>query len=376
MKKLTNKIWAVVLAMMLTVSTISVTPVAAATTTTNTAYVTIEKFTIGQGFLLEPTKVTFNEGDTVEDVVKKAAKENGTELVFTTTSYGSYLSGIKNADNGKVNIPSEISAFGDYETGWDGFSVSYPAPTNDNIKKNENKDGLLGEMCYTDMAGWFYFVNNESISETASNIKVKNGDVIRLQFSIYGYGVDLGSLDYSTGKKKIELANRDDLIVTLANLKASGILEKSKSLNAYYSVSKNQLAQYNAEEENLKDATQAMELLETIFEDGRKAGASEVKPVEKPSVKKATVKSIKNVKGCKAKIKVKTLKNVTGYQFKYATNKSLKNAVVVSTKKTSVTTAKVAKNSKVYVKIRAYVKKDGAYYYGKWSKAKSVKIKK
>ena len=74
--------------------------------------------------------------------------------------------------------------------------------------------------------------------------------------------------------------------------------------------------------------------------------------------------------------RIKALKGVSGYQYKYATNKKLSNAVVVSSTKTSIKTVKVAKKQKVYVKIRGYVKKDGAYYYGKWSARKFVKIKK
>ena len=236
MKKITNRIWAVVLAMVLTVSTMTATPVVAATTTTNTAYVTIEKLTLGQGFVLEPTKVTFNEGESIDDVVKKAAKDQGIELVYSTSEYGSFLTGIKKADNGKVNIPAEITALGDFGT--------YPAPSNENIKKNDSADGTIETYTYTDMSGWMYFVNNESISEAASNIKAKNGDVIRLQFSIYGWGLDLGLPDFNTGSKVIELANKDALIVTLADLKADGVLDKSKSVKQYYDYAMENLATY------------------------------------------------------------------------------------------------------------------------------------
>lgn len=374
MKKITNKIFAVVLAMMLTVSAISVVPAKAETATKKTAYVTIERFTIGQGFLLEPTKVEFTEGDTVEKVVDKAAKAAGIEPVYTESQFGAYLSGIKKADSGKINIPEEISDMGDFES----FGVKYAAPTNENIRANDSVDGLLGEYTFTDMAGWFYYINNESASESASTLKVKDGDVIRLQFSIYGWGLDLGSLDWNTGEKKIQLVNKDALIRELAEVKAGTAITKSAPIKETAKAALNVAETYNPEESLVKAATEALKILNTVFEEGKAAQKqeSEAQKEVAPSVAKATIKYVKNVKTCKAKIKVKTVKGATGYQFRYATNKKLKNPIVVSSKKVSVKTAKLTKKKTVYVKVRAYVKKNGAYYYGKWSAKKSVKIKK
>ena len=95
-----------------------------------------------------------------------------------------------------------------------------------------------------------------------------------------------------------------------------------------------------------------------------------------PTVKRASIKSIKNIKGRKVKIKVKKIAGAEGYQYKYATNKKLKNAKTKTTTKRIFTTKKFKKKKKCYVKVRGYIKVNGTNVYGKWSKRKSVKIKK
>jgi hypothetical protein len=389
MNKVTKKLFAVVLAMVMTVASISIIP--AEEPTTKTAYVTIEKFTIGQGFVLTPTKVEFNEGDTVDTVVNKAAEAEGIELVYNDTGYGAYLSGIKNADNGTVNIPEAISAMGTFSS----YGMEFPAPTNDNVTPNTNPDGLLSEYTYTSMAGWYYFVNNVSGASSMSTTTVNDGDVIRLQFSIYGWGLDLGSADWETGKKKINLANKDTLIKTLAEIKAREDISKSVMFKKLYDLALETMAEYNSDE------NAALELIETISNENTDKVTKEVTDkvtkevtdkvtkevtdkVTKeitdkyaaPVVKNSKVKKITNVKGFKAKVQLKAIKGVSGYQYKYATNKKLKNAVVKETKNTTFKVGKIAKNKRVYVAVRTFIKKDGAYYYSGWSKAKSVKIRK
>ena len=302
----------------------------------------------------------------------KVAKEEKIDLVYTTTEYGTYLSGIKNADSGKVNIPSEISAMGEFES----YGTKYPAPTNTNVRPNTNENGLLSEMTYTDMAGWMVYLNNESSMEGLA-AKVKDGDVIRIQFSIYGWGLDLGSADWTTGEKKINLANKDNLYKKIADFKNAEYMKRSKSLMQLSNNVVNVAEKYNASQQEIDGITEAFALLISIYEDGKNAQKEDdAQKAVTPTVAKTSVKTIRNVKGCKAKATAKAVKGASGYEFKYATNKKLKNAVVITTKKTTIKTAKVAKKKTVYVKVRAYVAKNGAYYFGKWSAKKSVKIKK
>lgn len=68
---------------------------------------------------------------------------------------------------------------------------------------------------------------------------------------------------------------------------------------------------------------------------------------------------------------------VSGYQVQYSKNKSLKNAKIkkVSKNATSTYISKLSKK-KYYVRVRGYVKVGKKYYYGGWSKKKTINMKK
>ena len=99
-----------------------------------------------------------------------------------------------------------------------------------------------------------------------------------------------------------------------------------------------------------------------------------------PSVKavltKATLKSVKNIKGRKLTAKWTKVKNADGYQIQYAPNKKFKKAKSKTVKPTSVTLKKLKKKTTYFVRVRAYKAADGKKVYGKWSNVKKVKIKK
>ncbi len=77
-------------------------------------------------------------------------------------------------------------------------------------------------------------------------------------------------------------------------------------------------------------------------------------------------------------VKYKKGKNINGYQVQYSTNKKFKKAKSVKVKNKKTVKAKI-KNPKAgktyYVRVRTYKKVGKAYYYSKWSKAKTVKVK-
>ena len=102
---------------------------------------------------------------------------------------------------------------------------------------------------------------------------------------------------------------------------------------------------------------------------------------------KLTVKSlkVKAAKKKKAKISWKKAASASGYQIQYSTDKKFKKGVktkkVSGAAKTSVTIKKLKAKKKYYFRIRSYtvlkhVSGTKDTVYGKWSKAKKVKIKK
>ena len=86
--------------------------------------------------------------------------------------------------------------------------------------------------------------------------------------------------------------------------------------------------------------------------------------------------TLKNTKGKKLKITIKKVSNATGYQIKYSTKKSFKNAKTTKTTKTAYTLKKLKREKTYYVKVRAYRVVDGKTYYGSYSAVKKVKIRK
>lgn len=94
---------------------------------------------------------------------------------------------------------------------------------------------------------------------------------------------------------------------------------------------------------------------------------------------KTKIIKIKNIKGRKVKISWKKIKNVTGYQIVYGTNKKCsknKKTIKTSSSVTTKTIKKLIKKKVYYFKVRTYSYINGKLIYGKWSKVKKVKIKK
>lgn len=87
---------------------------------------------------------------------------------------------------------------------------------------------------------------------------------------------------------------------------------------------------------------------------------------------KGKVVSVKNVKGKKAKVKVKVVQGAIVYQVTYSTKKNFAGAKSVKTASTSCVLKKLKKGKTYFVKVRAY----NSYGYGAYSAAKKVKIKK
>ena len=95
---------------------------------------------------------------------------------------------------------------------------------------------------------------------------------------------------------------------------------------------------------------------------------------------------IKNIKICRcsksfkiwwAKASKTNQKKMTGYQIRYSTKSSMKNAKYAYAGKTSrcKKVTKLGKHKKYYIQVRNYMKKSGTTYCSKWSGKKSVRTK-
>ena len=171
----------------------------------NTGYViiSVERFTIGQGFIHEPVKVPFEKGDNAATLLKKVI---GAE---NFVGEDSYLSAIEGADLGvdKVVVPDYIA------------EISNNQVTTETARNNGNDgDNALGEFDYSFMSGWMYHVNGESVNYGISSYKPANGDVLRFQFTMYGYGTDLTGTSWGNPNPVITISNKDNLVAKMADV--------------------------------------------------------------------------------------------------------------------------------------------------------------
>ena len=186
-------------------------------------YVTmsVEKFTIGEGYLIEPTLVPFYEGDTGADLTERLI---GKENINGNEGINGYVSEIADPNGGNGTIPASIRE-----------AVEASGKT---IATERLLDGWLCGYDYTPLGGWMYLQNNESAMSGIADYKPVEGDVIRWSFSFYGYGADLG-LDTSSmaewggAAPCVTVANRDALTTLLAKTKADGYAQSAAAADAY-----------------------------------------------------------------------------------------------------------------------------------------------
>ena len=181
-----------------------------------TVVIDVEKFTLGQGWLIEPVQFEYTEGENVAQVLDRFLKENG----YTYNNTGSltaafYLAGINNADTGDVSVPA-------YITEMSGGTV-----TTESVRDYGGAgDGSLNEMDYNSMSGWYYFVNNVAPNVGMDSWIPKDGDVIRIQFTLWGYGADLTGTLYGEDEPRVVLSDKDNALTALAEVNSAANKEE------------------------------------------------------------------------------------------------------------------------------------------------------
>lgn len=96
----------------------------------------------------------------------------------------------------------------------------------------------------------------------------------------------------------------------------------------------------------------------------------------KVTVKSSKVLSAKRTSGkTKAVVKVKSVKDIAGYQINYSTSKSFsKNATkTINSTKNKITISNLSKKNVYYIKVRTYKTVNKKKYYSKWSTVKKLR---
>lgn len=176
------------------------------TTDYSTKYVvlSLEGFTIGQGFYITPTRMSYEEignvwkQEGIDIDLSKLTVSQATYAFFKkaglqTEPAGSsayndsnfYLANIKGIDKGTVKVPTALLD-------------AYKTHNNGNDLELDDKTGSgLGEFDYTSWSGWMITDDNVSCNTSAGAYLVDQGtgantNVLRWQFTLAGYGADIG----------------------------------------------------------------------------------------------------------------------------------------------------------------------------------------
>lgn len=211
----------------------------------NTAICSVELFTIGGGFLVYPTKIDVSEKKTAAEYVTEILHNNGYCAYyggdFTDSFYLAYIgSGTRTSKyNGYAN---STSVLGECKNAKE-LKINSKIP--DCIKSNlggmryftendeQNYNGFIGEFMFTNGSGFLYCVNNDFLSKSLSQTTLKNGDVLRVQFTLSN-GADIGGLDKSISSQSLfyPVANKDALLSLLADATDKSVTENPVYKNA------------------------------------------------------------------------------------------------------------------------------------------------
>ena len=171
------------------------------------AYVTvaIEKFTIGQGYLVEPVLVEITEGESTAQILDRVLGENGLRYDNTGSVDSSfYLSWILDEAGSLTAEFPEISLKHAEEQ---GIKITNP-----------RRRATLGEFDYTNhQSGWMYTLNNDMPNVGMSDTEPKDGDVIRIRFTAMkgdlcsgnGYVDDVHGWNFYSGNSQIFVGEED-----------------------------------------------------------------------------------------------------------------------------------------------------------------------
>ena len=331
---------------------------------TGTIYVSIERFTLGQGYLVEPVTMTFNQGETYAHIMERLAQNYNLKLTADRRpSTGSlinyyYLRSIANADKGKLDIPDIIVNMPSMI--WKEETVNPPTnTTNDGNNYYPN----LGEFAYSRLSGWYYLVNGKNPGTSFSSLSPSDGDVCRFMFTLYGIGKDV---------ENPGLPAREAMTRTLALMHSHPAIVKVKGWQKVYDNAVRVISDFDSTQAQMDAAYKALPTVATL-----QALIRDEENTRKYTPGKVTIKAVKKGKK-KAKIIWKRIPSATGYQIYYSRKsgsgfkklKTIKKAGVGSLTKKGLKSKK-----KYYFKMRAYRKAGGKTYFGPFSAVKGVKIK-
>lgn len=288
-----------------------------------TVVIDVERFTIGQGFYLEPKQIPFYEGENLQDVLERFI---GTDKMIIENRR---MEGIKGADLGidSVKVPDYISQ----------SRVDGPTTEEAKVFGNGNNNDLE-EHDYFSGSGWIYWANNGDPGKVIEEYKLKDGDVIRMQFTLV-LGLDLSGVNFLTQEVLCTISNKDEAIKEIARINSSAQKQKllaDSTIKSKYETLKKSVQNAVIPQNTLdKEVSELRKAVDAFLNPAPSKPTVSPKPSTKPSIKVGT-----------------TVKSSTGKEY----------VKVTSTSKKTVDYVKPSKKTYTNVTIPATVKISGVTY--------------
>lgn len=181
----------------------------------------IEKATIGQGFIMEPQYVDFYEGDTLATITVRQLTKLGRRYNYDgRIQSGFYLSEISDPGRGAINVPDYIREI--------------MQKKNLKLYEKDNTPEYLGEKDYCAQSGWVYDYNGVQPNVSSCDVQPTDGSVLQWKFTMVTYGLDVeGDTEYFS-QNGLEKSDRVRLNKILAEVrKNSAVLNDPEVKNSY-----------------------------------------------------------------------------------------------------------------------------------------------
>lgn len=286
MYKVKSRIIAIIMTLVMCMSQINVLMASDLKHKVNQITLTIEKFTIGQGYYMEPINLPFKEGEKLGSVISRALGSGKYNRGIDSDNIV-YLESVLDDAAQAVNIPTYITSALDKEV-------------------TAQDDMWLAGGDYTNTSGWMYVINNMAPTVGMDNYTCVDGDVVRVEFSLYGYGADLGLSQASWGGPEalIAPANKDALIKLVANINGledkEVLLEKEifgegTTVGEYYNEALNLLYDMEVDQASVDTTYEKLQsVVGSIDSDGEDSDDKGDTPVTDP-VEQAKLERIENI---------------------------------------------------------------------------------
>ncbi len=196
----------------------------------------LEGFSIGCGYFIKPCKLSVYEGVNFASILTQTIIENGWSYSSTgMVSNGFYLSGISGLDLSGNAVPEEL---------WEHIPKS--GRFYKTMPKPEQGEYELSEFCFAQGGGWMYSVNTVYKNYGFSDYYPQDGDVVRVQFTVW-YGSDLGGGGAMGGSEAVSWLTDDpdygDIMFLLAQ--TAEVLKDSSADRGVYDEVIGEISKWN-----------------------------------------------------------------------------------------------------------------------------------